>query len=58
MGETLPNPKNNRQLFSGIGIRNVHDRIELLYGSPYGVTIMSTVGEGTRVTVTLPLITS
>ncbi|MDQ0721292.1 two-component system sensor histidine kinase YesM [Paenibacillus sp. W4I10] len=58
MGETLPNPKNNRQLFSGIGIRNVHDRIELLYGTPYGVTIMSTVGEGTRVTVTLPLITS
>ncbi|CAM4497623.1 cache domain-containing sensor histidine kinase [Paenibacillus xylanexedens] len=58
MGETLPNPKNNRQLFSGIGIRNVHDRIELLYGSPYGVTIMSKVGEGTRVTVTLPLITS
>ncbi|MEK3774974.1 sensor histidine kinase [Paenibacillus sp. FSL K6-4396] len=58
MGETLPNPKNNRQLFSGIGIRNVHDRIELLYGSPYGVTIMSTVREGTRVTVTLPLITS
>ncbi|MEK4663809.1 sensor histidine kinase [Priestia sp. FSL H7-0729] len=58
MGETLPNPKNNRQLFSGIGIRNVHDRIELLYGSPYGVSIMSTVGEGTRVTVTLPLITS
>ncbi|WP_342572557.1 sensor histidine kinase [Paenibacillus sp. FSL R5-0749] len=57
MGETLPNPKNNRQLFSGIGIRNVHDRIELLYGSPYGVTIMSKVGEGTRVTVTLPLIT-
>ncbi|WP_339309121.1 sensor histidine kinase [Paenibacillus sp. FSL k6-2145] len=58
MGETLPNPKNNRQLFSGIGIRNVHDRIELLYGSPYGVTIMSNVSEGTRVTVTLPLITS
>lgn len=57
IGETLPNPKNNRQLFSGIGIRNVHDRIELLYGAPYGVTIMSTVGEGTRVTVTLPLIT-
>lgn len=57
IGETLPNPKNNRQLFSGIGIRNVHDRIELLYGAPYGVTIMSNVGEGTRVTVTLPLIT-
>ncbi|QLG41452.1 sensor histidine kinase [Paenibacillus sp. E222] len=57
MGESLPNPKNNRQLFSGIGIRNVHDRIQLLYGTPYGVTIMSTPGEGTRVTVTLPLIT-
>ncbi|MGC5771395.1 cache domain-containing sensor histidine kinase [Paenibacillus pabuli] len=58
MGESLPNPKNNRQLFSGIGIRNVNDRIELLYGAPYGVTIMSKPEEGTRVTVTLPLITS
>lgn len=37
----LPNPKSKRQLFTGIGIQNVHNRITLLYGEEYGVTISS-----------------
>ncbi|CAM4466499.1 two-component system sensor histidine kinase YesM [Paenibacillus endophyticus] len=41
--------------FSGIGIRNVHDRISLLYGEEYGVEIVSNIGEGTRVKIKLPL---
>lgn len=41
--------------FSGIGIRNVHDRIRLLYGEEYGVAIVSDIGEGTRVKIRLPL---
>jgi two-component system sensor histidine kinase YesM len=41
--------------FSGIGIRNVHDRITLLYGEPFGVTIASGADEGTRVKIRLPL---
>ncbi|MDQ1236760.1 two-component system sensor histidine kinase YesM [Paenibacillus sp. SORGH_AS306] len=52
----LPNPKSKRQLFTGIGIQNVHNRITLLYGEEYGVTISSTKGEGTKVKITMPLI--
>ncbi|RGL31710.1 sensor histidine kinase [Paenibacillus polymyxa] len=52
----LPNPKSKRQLFTGIGIQNVHNRITLLYGEEYGVTISSKKGEGTKVRMTLPLI--
>lgn len=55
--EDLLNVKRSRQLFSGIGIRNVHERIRLLYGEDYGVSITSSLGEGTRVRITLPLIT-
>ncbi|WP_110251947.1 sensor histidine kinase [Streptohalobacillus salinus] len=48
--------KQKRQMFSGIGMRNVHERIQLLYGDPYGVSVESEKGAGTKVTVTLPLV--
>jgi two-component system sensor histidine kinase YesM len=41
--------------FSGIGIRNVEDRIKLYYGDEYGLKISSKLNEGTSVTVELPL---
>ncbi|MNW57641.1 Sensor histidine kinase YpdA [compost metagenome] len=44
------------QLFSGIGVKNVHDRIRLLYGEEFGVELTSRPGEGSRVKITLPLI--
>ncbi|ANU11995.1 two-component sensor histidine kinase [Planococcus antarcticus DSM 14505] len=47
--------KEKRHLFSGIGIRNVHERIQMLYGEEYGVEITSEKGEGTKVRVGLPL---
>lgn len=47
-------PKYKRQLFSGIGVRNVHERIQLIYGEEYGVTISSKQGEGTKVRIILP----
>ncbi|ALS74911.1 hypothetical protein AUC31_06585 [Planococcus rifietoensis] len=47
--------KEKRHLFSGIGIRNVHERIQMLYGDQYGVDISSVKGEGTKVKVELPL---
>ncbi|QDH20393.1 sensor histidine kinase [Saccharibacillus brassicae] len=56
-GTALPNPKSKRQLFTGIGVRNVHNRITLLYGEEYGITIDSRKGEGTKVRITLPLLT-
>ncbi|MFB3170911.1 sensor histidine kinase [Neobacillus sp. 179-C4.2 HS] len=52
---TLPDTKRKKQQFSGIGVRNVHDRIQLLYGEEFGVTISSTLGEGTKVRITLPI---
>lgn len=55
-GVPLPEQKHRRQLFSGIGIRNVHDRIKLMYGEGYGVDISSSRGEGTKIQIRLPLI--
>ena len=40
---------------AGFGIYNVNERIQLAYGSEYGVTVRSTVGKGTNVKITLPL---
>lgn len=51
----LPRTKRKQQLFSGIGVRNVNERIQLIYGEPYGVTISSELGEGTKVRVSLPI---
>ncbi|MFD1954518.1 sensor histidine kinase [Paenibacillus thailandensis] len=52
----MANRASTRHLFSGIGIRNVHERIALLYGDEYGVTLTSKRGEGTRIRVRLPLV--
>ncbi|WP_339315107.1 sensor histidine kinase [Paenibacillus sp. FSL R10-2734] len=54
--EELPASKHKRQLFSGIGIRNVDDRIKLLYGENYGINITSKRSEGTNIKITLPLL--
>lgn len=40
---------------SGVGVRNVHERISLYYGKPYGLTFESELEEGTTVTVRLPV---
>lgn len=40
---------------TGIGLRNVNRRIELLFGRPYGITLYSTPGSGTDVEVRIPL---
>ena len=39
---------------SGIGVRNVHQRIRLTFGEGYGLTILSEPDEGTLVRVRLP----
>ena len=37
-----------------IGLYNSHRVVRLLYGPSYGLTIVSSPGNGTRVSVTLP----
>ncbi|MCI8648962.1 MAG: sensor histidine kinase [Anaerotruncus sp.] len=41
---------------SGIGLRNVHQRIQLRYGAQYGLCILSEPDEGTTVQIHLPAI--
>lgn len=42
--------------FTGIGVKNVNDRIKLIYGAAYGLHIASLEGYGTQITIKLPLI--
>jgi len=54
--EALNGSKLNEPV-KGYGLRNVHDRIQLSFGAQYGVTLESTVGEGTVIHLLLPQIT-
>lgn len=40
----------------GIGLKNIHVRIQLLYGESYGLTIQSTEGQGSIIYVQLPAV--
>ena len=42
---------------SGFALRNLNRQIRLKYGTAYGVTLESVYGQGTRVTVKLPVMT-
>ncbi|MGN7357129.1 sensor histidine kinase [Paenibacillus sp. SAF-054] len=39
----------------GIGLRNVHDRLVMMFGEAYGLHIDSEYGQGTVVTITIPI---
>ncbi|MDX8045132.1 sensor histidine kinase [Gracilibacillus sp. S3-1-1] len=54
LNNKLVQSKGKRQLFSGIGVKNVNERIQLLYGKHYGVEIDSELSKGTKVKITLP----
>lgn len=53
MRESLSNNKNG---LSGIGIRNVDERIKLYYGETYGIAIQSIPNLYTTVEITLPAV--
>jgi two-component system, sensor histidine kinase YesM len=38
----------------GMGVRNVHERIQLYFGANYGLSYISNPGTGTRITVLIP----
>jgi two-component system sensor histidine kinase YesM len=39
-----------------IGLRNVNQRIQLLFGQEYGISVVSAAGEGTAVTASFPMV--
>ena len=45
---------NYEEHHSGLGLKNVHQRIRLYCGEPYGLTFESAAGRGTTVTIRLP----
>lgn len=51
----LTDTKRTRSKGSGIGLRNVHERIRLYFGEEYGLTILSEPDEGTTVRIRLPI---
>ena len=44
----------SKEHYSGIGVHNVHERLKLLYGASYGITIESSEHKGTCVRILLP----
>lgn len=48
--------RNDRSVFRGIGITNVQQRIQIKYGSQYGIAIQSEPGRGTCVTIRFPAV--
>lgn len=41
---------------SGVGVKNVHERIQLRFGKEYGLEVESELEEGTRIKIWLPII--
>ncbi|MCM8900209.1 sensor histidine kinase [Caldicoprobacter algeriensis] len=39
---------------SGIGIKNINERIKIIFGMEYGVNVTSVLGEGTKVCIFIP----
>lgn len=46
--------KSKKQQFTGIGIKNVHERIQIIYGNQFGVNITSELQKGTKVRIIFP----
>ena len=47
-------PRENGRKHTGLALENVNRRVQLLFGEAYGLSIMSTPGIGTEVSILLP----
>lgn len=52
----LKKERKNKSKGSGIGIKNVNDRIKIYFGEKYGVSIYSEPDEGTMIRINMPCI--
>ena len=50
------NEDSSKSRLSGIGIKNVEERIKMLFGDSYGINIESEIGVFTNVEITIPII--
>ena len=55
-GLGMSSKKLSELMETGFGIKNVNDRVKLLYGEDYGVSVFSRPGIGTSVNILIPLI--
>lgn len=56
IGTLLSAEQPSKDKFNGIGLNNVHERIQLKYGNQYGLYIASGKEKGTCVSIMLPII--
>ncbi|MDG0793324.1 ATP-binding protein [Cohnella ginsengisoli] len=54
-GETTSSASDGGNLGQGIGLVNIHKRIQIYYGKQYGLTMKSWIDKGTVVTIKVPL---
>jgi two-component system sensor histidine kinase YesM len=54
--DRLDSDETNGAESNSLGLKNVHDRLRLKFGAPYGISVNSQLQIGTSVTVTMPLI--
>lgn len=45
-----------KKIYTGIGLKNVNDRIKSIFGEAYGLWIESAVNKGTKVSITIPTV--
>ena len=48
-----PTPSYNKEK-TGLGLKNIHHRIQILFGDSYGLSIQSSLYKGTSITIRLP----
>lgn len=48
--------KNKQPLGKGFGLSNIQKRVQLAYGAAYGLSVESAYGEGTQITLRIPVI--
>lgn len=53
----LPFLTNEPMIYTGIGLKNINQRLRMKYGSTYGITISSTEGIGTQIKLRIPILT-
>lgn len=57
-GVGIPEEKGQEVFYSGIGISNVHERLKVLYGQDFSMTIESQPGKGTAIRFEIPELSS